>query len=150
MKFSALLLLGISSLAAAAPRPATTACDCGAAVTDRLLFSTTISAFQTARNTQNPPCCDWSSDNCSSSPDMPRGYNFVPSCQRHDYGYRNGKRLNRFTEDYRKKVDDNFKSDLYNYCNQFSGLESWKGVECRRYADIYYFAVRECGDGDCL
>lgn len=31
-------------------------------------------------------------------------------------------------------------------CSQYSGLKSWKGVECRRIADAYYGAVRNFGN----
>ena len=48
----------------------------------------------------------------------------------------------------KKKIDDNFKKDLYHYCAQFSGLSSWKGVECRRLADIYVAFVRKYGKHD--
>jgi hypothetical protein len=45
----------------------------------------------------------------------------------------------------KKRIDDNFKKDLYNYCAQFSGIWSYKGVECRRIADIYVAFVRKLG-----
>lgn len=45
----------------------------------------------------------------------------------------------------KKRIDDNFKNDLYKYCSQFSGLQSYKGVECRRIADIYVAFVRKYG-----
>jgi len=121
---------------------------CTNKVTDDLLFHTSMSAFQKARKAQSPTC-DWKSDNCSDSPDKPDGYNFIPSCQRHDFGYQNMRKQKRLTTANRKKIDDNFKKDLYKECSQYSGLSSWKGVECRRIADIYYKAVRACGDGSC-
>ena len=117
---------------------------CTAAATDNLIFSVSISAFQSARNAKSPACFDWSSDNCSSSPDRPAGFNFVPSCQRHDFGYRNTKKQGRFTA-LKPRIDTNFKNDMYNVCKQFTGLDSWKGVECRAIADIYYTAVKELG-----
>ena len=52
-------------------------------ITDILLFANSISQFEAVRNTQNPSNLDWSSDNCSYSPDNPFGFNFVPSCHRH-------------------------------------------------------------------
>ena len=52
-------------------------------ITDTLLFANSISQFEAARNAQNPSNLDWSSDNCSYSPDNPFGFNFVPSCHRH-------------------------------------------------------------------
>ena len=42
-------------------------------------------------------------------------------------------------------MDDNLRNDLYNLCNTFSGWQSYKGVECRRIADIYYAFVRKFG-----
>lgn len=118
---------------------------CSKSATDNLLFKASIKTFQKARKAKNPSKCIWTSDNCSDSPDKPDGYNFIPSCQRHDFGYRNTKNQKRFTKAMKKRIDDNLKHDLYNYCSQFSGWESWKGVECRRIADTYYVAVRNFG-----
>lgn len=118
---------------------------CTTAGTDNLIFSVSIGTFLKARTAKDPSQCNWTSDNCSHSPDKPAGYNFIPSCQRHDFGYRNTKSQRRFTTAMKKRIDDNFKNDLYKYCSQFSGWVSWKGVECRRYADIYVAAVRELG-----
>ncbi|KAH8661033.1 prokaryotic phospholipase A2-domain-containing protein [Ilyonectria robusta] len=118
---------------------------CTKAATDNLIFKASIGSFEKSRKAKNPSKCNWSSDNCSKSPDKPDGYNFIPSCQRHDFGYRNTKAQKRFTKAMKKRIDDNFKKDLYKYCSQFHGLSSWKGVECRRLADIYYAAVRKLG-----
>ncbi|KAA8647964.1 hypothetical protein EYZ11_005669 [Aspergillus tanneri] len=118
---------------------------CSVKATNNLIFKVSMKTFQKARKAKNPSKCNWSSDNCSKSPDKPDGYNFIPSCQRHDFGYRNTKKQKRFTKAMKKRIDDNFKKDLYKYCSQFSGWSSWKGVECRRLADIYYAAVRKFG-----
>jgi hypothetical protein len=109
------------------------------------MFNVSIDTFLKARNAKDPSKCDWSSNNCSFSPDKPAGYNFIASCQRHDFGYRNTKSQGRFTQAMKKRIDDKFKQDLYKYCAQFSGWSSWKGVECRRYADIYVAFVRKLG-----
>lgn len=123
------------------------ACDATClATTDNLLLHTPMPAFQTARNAKNPAYLDWTSDGCTDSPDKPLGYNFLPSCQRHDFGYRNYKAQGRFTEPNRKIIDDNLKADLYNECSKYKGLQALKGVECRGLADVYYDAVREFGD----
>ena len=45
----------------------------------------------------------------------------------------------------KEKVDSNFKDDLYDVCNKFSGWQSFYGVECRRIADIYVAFVRKFG-----
>ncbi|GLZ29807.1 hypothetical protein Lesp02_19970 [Lentzea sp. NBRC 105346] len=108
------------------------------AVTDQYLFSTSLSGFETAR-AQQPynGQLDWSSDGCSYSPDSPFGFKFLPSCHRHDFGYRNYKRQSRFTESNRLRIDNNFKSDMYNACGG-----NWA---CKRTADVYYAAVRKFG-----
>lgn len=152
-----LLLLGLlSPLTLAAPVEfdaeliSARADECTIALTDQYMFTDSITTFQSHRNSKTPSCFDWSSDNCSSSPDKPAGFNFIPSCQRHDFGYRNTKKQGRHTEPLRKRIDDKFKEDLYAECSQYKGWESAKGVECRRIADVYYAAVRRCGDGNCL
>ena len=113
--------------------------------TDNLLLHTSMDAFQAARAAKSPAYLIWISDGCTDSPDKPLGYNFLPSCQRHDFGYRNYKDQARFTEPSRKIIDDNLKADLYNECSKYRGLSSLKGVECRGLADIYYGAVRKFG-----
>ncbi|OAQ61468.1 phospholipase A2 [Pochonia chlamydosporia 170] len=118
---------------------------CTNAATDNLIFTVSIDSFEKSRNAKDPSACDWSSDNCSWSPDKPDGFNFIPSCHRHDFGYRNTKAQKRFTTDMKTRIDDNFKKDLYKYCSQFSGIWSYKGVECRRIADIYVAFVRKLG-----
>ncbi|MCP2256934.1 phospholipase A2 [Streptoalloteichus tenebrarius] len=107
-------------------------------VTDEYLFSKSLSQFGTLRN-QRPYSdqLDWSSDGCSKSPDAPLGYNFLPACHRHDFGYRNYKKQSRFSEANRKRIDDNFHNDMYAICGS-----SWT---CKRTADVYYKAVREFG-----
>ncbi len=104
--------------------------------TDTLLFVRTMPQFQAARNARNPPNLDWSSDNCSSSPDNPFGFNFVQSCQRHDFGYRNYKAQRRFTDAAKARIDSKFRADMYNQCERESLREA-----CRATADVYYFAV---------
>ncbi|GAB2820453.1 phospholipase [Lentzea nigeriaca] len=108
------------------------------AVTDDYLFSKSLTQFTTLR-AQQPYAgqLDWSSDGCSYSPDNPFGFKFLPTCHRHDFGYRNYKRQGRFNETTRLRIDNNFKSDMYNQCGG-----NWA---CKRTADIYYKAVREFG-----
>lgn len=152
MKFQAssvLVLLGtLSAFVSAAPKHFLQAeqanCECSTAVTDELIFEVSMSVFQERRAAKDPECCDWSADGCSWSPDNPFNFNFLPGCERHDFGYRNYKAQDRFTEDARRKIDDNFKSDLYNQCT------GDKEDECKSLADIYYAAVRRCGDGNCF
>ncbi|WP_190822248.1 phospholipase [Saccharopolyspora pogona] len=107
-------------------------------VTDDYLFETSLDSF-TATRAERPHAdqLDWSTDGCSMSPDKPLGYKFRTSCERHDFGYRNYKKQDRFGEDNRKKIDDNFKSDMYSVCGT--------DMVCKGTANIYYYAVREFG-----
>ncbi|GAA3642778.1 hypothetical protein GCM10022267_31750 [Lentzea roselyniae] len=101
------------------------------------LLEDTQPVHNTARPTAHAGQLDWSSDGCSYSPDNPFGFKFLPTCHRHDFGYRNYKRQGRFSEANRLRIDNNFKSDMYKQCGS-----NWT---CRRTADLYYAAVREFG-----
>jgi len=108
------------------------------AVTDDYLFNRSLAEFGQLRS-QRPYAdqLDWSSDGCSSSPDDPFGFTFLPACHRHDFGYRNYKLQARFTESNRLNIDNKFRSDMYYIC----GSNWW----CKRTADVYYWAVRQFG-----
>ena len=110
--------------------------------TDRLCFDTSISSFLAAKQKQSPNTLIWADDGCSKSPDRPAGFNFLHSCQRHDFGYRNFKNQNRFSKANRLRIDDKFKSDLYNECENHGII---KRTACKRIADTYYVAVRAAG-----
>ncbi|KAL2157083.1 hypothetical protein VTH06DRAFT_7039 [Thermothelomyces fergusii] len=109
-------------------------------ITDQYLFQISLPAFTAKRNARDPPSLIWDSDNCSWSPDNPFGFPFEPGCHRHDFGYRNYKAQNRFTDSAKLSIDNNFKSDLYYQCESVSA----KSV-CRALADVYYAAVRAFG-----
>ncbi|KAH6981361.1 phospholipase A2 [Ilyonectria robusta] len=111
--------------------------------TDELLFTLTLPQFTARRNAQNPSTLDWTSDGCTSSPDNPLGFPFVPACNRHDFGYNNYRAQTRFTESAKLKIDNNFKTDLYYQCTSVT-LSSI----CRALADVYYAAVRAFGGSD--
>src|SRR6478735_5810091 len=79
-------------------------------VTDQLLFSVTLPQFTARRNARDPPTLDWTSDGCTSSPDNPFGFPFVPACNRHDFGYNNYRKQSRFTVSAKARIDSNFKT----------------------------------------
>lgn len=81
------------------------------AVTDSLLYSTTLPAFTARRNARNPATLDWTSDGCTSSPDNPFGFPFVPACHRHDFGYQNYRKQGRFVQSGKLRIDNNFKTE---------------------------------------
>ncbi|KAK0634220.1 phospholipase A2 [Immersiella caudata] len=135
------ILLGLAGSALAAPLESRQTSL--VAVTDNYLFSLTLPQFTTKRSARDPATLDWSTDGCTSSPDNPLGFPFVPACHRHDFGYHNYRIQNRFTTSGRLRIDDQFKKDLYYQCSSvtLSGL-------CRALADVYYAAVRAFGGGD--
>lgn len=108
------------------------------AVTDDYVFARSLPGF-TALRVERPYAdqLDWSSDGCSSSPDQPFGYAFLPACHRHDFGYRNYKRQARFTAANRLRIDDRFLADMYSVCGGDGS--------CRSVARVYYSAVRLFG-----
>ena len=81
------------------------------AITDQYLYSITLPAFTARRNARDPATLDWDSNACSYSPDNPFGFPFTPACNRHDFGYRNYKIQQRFTDAGKLKVDNNFKTE---------------------------------------
>ncbi|PGG95693.1 hypothetical protein GX51_08159 [Blastomyces parvus] len=113
--------------------------------TDRLLFSSTMAQFTAAREAKDPSSLNWESDGCSKSPDKP-GFNFLPSCYRHDFGYRNYKAQDRFSDANKEKIDTMFRSDLYDECAKEKDEE--KKENCKDIADIYYWAVSTFGKRD--
>ncbi|NYI03283.1 phospholipase [Allostreptomyces psammosilenae] len=110
--------------------------------TDQLLYEYTLEEFLEVREVQGGPGLDWSSDGCSSSPDEPFGYDFLDACYRHDFGYRNYKLQERFTETNRASIDNVFLEDLTTIC---AG-----DALCQTTAMIYYLAVRVAGGSDTL
>jgi phospholipase A2-like protein len=121
---------------------------CTPASVDKLAFSVSLSAFQKARKAKNPSRCNWKSDGCTGGPDKPLMYNFLPACHRHDFAYRNTKDQKRFTKAMKKRIDVQFRADLYRYCGGFTGLKAVLGVKCRELAEVYYVAVRAFGRRD--
>lgn len=80
-------------------------------ITDQLLFEDTLPEFTAHRNAKDPSTLDWTSDGCTSSPDNPFGFPFVPACNRHDFGYTNYRAQSRFTVSAKAKIDTNFKTE---------------------------------------
>lgn len=92
-------------------------------ITDQYLYSITLPTFTARRNARDPANLIWDSDGCSSSPDNPFGFPFVPACHRHDFGYRNYKAQNRFTDAGKLNIDNNFKTELV-YTFQFLDIDT--------------------------
>jgi hypothetical protein len=143
-----LLFGGTTPVLAAEPEPDSSA---AAELVDHYLFRADIDEFLAAKKARDhSETLDWRDDGCSvpGNPlwaDRPGGFNFWEACVRHDFGYRNYKKQERFTEDNRHRIDKNFLRDMNAECNKSRGFWAWRGVECRQYADRYYRAVRQFG-----
>ena len=99
-------------------------------------------AWNTARISPAPwssYAFDWSTDYCSSSPDRPLGFDFRLPCQRHDFGYRNFKRLNAFPAN-KARIDDAFYYDMKQVCARYTARNT-----CLSTAWTYYQAVKRFG-----
>lgn len=62
-------------------------------ITDQYLFNSTLDTFIGHRDMQDPSFLFWESDGCSESPDHPFGFDYLPACYRHDFGYDQYKRV---------------------------------------------------------
>ncbi|MGD9702720.1 MAG: phospholipase [Acidimicrobiia bacterium] len=121
----------------------------------QLTFDVGIGTFTSARVAHTPAALDWSSDGCSTPlpvglGDTGRSYNFRAACQRHDFGYRNHKLLDRragehgwwWNETTRRRIDDRFLADMVASCTS----RPWtQRASCRAWAQVYYRAVRLAG-----
>lgn len=144
------------SISETAPKPTTTTLNSASTafptctniecITDTLLFRIPLSDFLAHKASKQPPGLRWDDNGCSHAPDHPSGYNFLDSCKRHDFGYRNYQVQRRFSEPNRARIDQGLKTDLYNECNRShpSG-HGWKAAKCRRIADVYFVIVRALG-----
>jgi hypothetical protein len=102
------------------------------------------------RTTNGLGYMDWSTDGCSA-PVLGNGpYNFSKACLRHDFGYRNLKRIeNTFRQDtwrWRNKanVDTRFGLDMDDRCREFNGFAR---QPCYSLSGVYEKAVRAFGGG---
>ena len=101
-------------------------------------------AWNSARADQGPWAAygfDWSTDYCSASPDNPLGFNFALSCYRHDFGYRNYKRMSLFPAN-KARVDSAFYEDMKRRCAAYNVALR---PACNSLAWTYYQAVRVFG-----
>ncbi|EFY88248.1 hypothetical protein J3459_017903 [Metarhizium acridum] len=112
-------------------------------MTDKIMFEIPLPEFTIRRDNELPNKLDWTSDGCTSSPNNPFNFPFLPACHRHDFGYANFRLQKRFTRTNKLKIDMQFRTDLYYQCQQSAA----EGV-CRSLANVYYAAVRVFGGRD--
>lgn len=91
---------------------------------------------------------DWSTDDCSVPIDIPVAEDFEHPCHRHDFGYRNYKRIERtigidvWTEAAKLVVDDQFLEDTREVC---ASRSFFLKQACLGWAQVFYWAVRGFG-----
>jgi len=90
------------------------------------------------------PFLDWTTDGCSAPVvgGEGRSFNFTHACMRHDFGYRNIKRLGQFNEVVRTKLDEQFRRDLESSC---ATQVRTRKIRCLMWAETFYVAVRATG-----
>lgn len=133
---AALALCAVLSTAGAMPAAAAPEPD-PRRTTDRLLFATDLPGFLAVRDSADRPELAWESDGCTYAPDRPFGYRVLEACYRHDFGYRNYRLQERFTEATRRRIDQLFLADMNLICG--------RDLLCRGTAQVYYRAVRRFG-----
>jgi hypothetical protein len=90
------------------------------------------------------PLLDWTTDGCSAPVvgNEGRSFNFTQACIRHDFGYRNLKRLGQFNEAVRAKIDEQFHRDLESSCTK---QVRTRKIRCLMWSETFYVAVRTTG-----
>ena len=90
------------------------------------------------------PQLDWTTDGCSAPVvgNEGKSFNFTQACVRHDFGYRNIKRLGKFTEAVRETLDQQFHRDLTSSCTNQARTRK---IRCFMWAETFYVAVRATG-----
>lgn len=115
-------------------------------VVERGVFATELAEFPqfVRENRRTYRELDWSTDYCSAPfvGNTGRSFNFRLPCQRHDFAYRNLKRIGAFTEENRKRVDDRFLADMDSTCAPRGVTQRYN---CYLWADTFYAAVRTFG-----
>ncbi|WP_200307488.1 phospholipase A2 [Streptomyces adelaidensis] len=99
---------------------------------------------------------NWATDGCSKAPEkIAGGYDFTFPCHRHDFGYRNYKKiagLTAFKRDHKLRIDKAFLGDMNRACGKKfwsdpltpAGRKKAKAA-CLKTAKKYYSAVRSVG-----
>jgi hypothetical protein len=137
-----LFLLPLAAIAAVIPR--TLSGDELTQTTDTLIFSTPLSKFLYIISfCPQSSSLDWNDAGCSNSPDEPLGFNFLPSCQRHDFACRNFKKQDWFTEEQQERIYKNFLTDLEGMCKEERTPRRERS--CKRVAGFDYKTVKRLG-----
>jgi hypothetical protein len=115
-------------------------------VVDSLVYDLDLSAFHRQRFSMKRlhPHLDWSTDGCSAPfvGSEGRSFNFRRACVRHDFAYRNYKRLGIFDETTRVALDERFRLDMLESCEP---RRRTFRIRCLAWAEVFHAAVRAAG-----
>jgi Flp pilus assembly pilin Flp len=111
-------------------------------IVDQYISDASLQEFLDYRNSdERDPRLDYSTDECSAPVLGNSPFNFKDACLRHDFGYRNYKKLGVFKE-MKSTVDKRFLQDMKDHCAEQS---VWKRPACYGMAYTYYNAVKAFG-----
>lgn len=112
-------------------------------VVDRIVFEMSLRDFVRARSSLRRAHrhLDWVTDYCSAPivGNEGRSFNFRAACMRHDFAYRNYRRLGVFDAPMRSAVDGVFHGDLVESC--LPKRVSLR-LRCLAWAEMFFEAVR--------
>jgi hypothetical protein len=142
MALAACIALGVAvpgDAVTGAPRPPNPA-----TVVRQMVFTYSLETFiEVADSPRRDPRLDWTSDGCSAPVVGSTGasFDFTESCRRHDFAYRNLRRLDggrHWGADIRRRVDQQFRRDMRASCDG-----SWsKRTRCLGWSEVFYRSVR--------
>lgn len=111
-----------------------------------IVFDLDLATFSTSRGRlrREHPHLDWTTDGCTAPivGSTGRSFDFRRACIRHDFGYRNYKRLGVFDATSRLALDERFRADMDESC---APRRRTRKVRCMAWAALYYAAVRAGG-----
>lgn len=116
------------------------------AVVDRAVFELSLRDFVRSRLSMRREYrhLDWATDYCSAPVvgNEGRSFNFRYACMRHDFAYRNYRRLGVLDAPMRNAVDDVFHRDLVDSC--LPKRVSLR-LRCLAWAEVFFESVRVAG-----
>jgi hypothetical protein len=111
----------------------------------KLTFATPLPEFiRKADDPRRDARLVWDTDGCSAPVvgNAGKTYDFTAACRRHDFGYRNLKRIDggkHWNETVRERVDRVFLADMRRDCAARPAVQR---AACRSWANLYFAAVR--------
>lgn len=121
---------------------------------ETLVFRTSLETFMSVSRSRsgNDASFDWTTDRCSAPlvGDTGRSFDFTAACTRHDFAYRNYKKVDAasaphsrvWTSSMRHRVDLVFRQDMRNHCSRRPAIDR---APCHMWAELFFRLVRLAG-----